>query len=269
VRCGTTINSGRGRRKNEKLTIKDFKRRNITRSYLSKELKTVLRTPIFCLQCMVMPIIYPILVFLAMYGFVNFAKSIGIDALKEFYDRIMTTWGIAIFISIGQVFYMMNFSSIITISREAKNSILMKYLPINFEKQIKLKLKIGILTNLISGIIVTVMYYLVIENIINSILIFAILFYINIIGEKVKILIDLRNPQITWDSEYTMMKQNTNVMYILFYTFVMMIALIVLSFLFRKPIVFLIFMTIIVIVANLIINEYIHNNQDKLARKIV
>lgn len=216
-----------------------------------------------------MPIVYPVLVFVVMYAFVNFSRSIGIDALKDFYERIMTTWGIAIFISIGQVFYMMNFSSIIAISREANNAILMKYLPINFEKQIKLKLKIGVLTNLISGVIVSVTYYLVIRDITYTALIFIILFFINIIGEKVKILIDLRNPQITWDSEYTMMKQNTNVMYILFYTFLMMVVLIVLSLFINKPITFLILTLIIAITANLAIGEHIHANQEKLARKIV
>ena len=139
------------------------------------------RTPIFCLQCIIMPIVYPVLVFVVMYAFVNFSRSVGIDALKDFYERIMTTWGVAIFISIGQVFYMMNFSSIIAISREANNAILMKYLPINFEKQIKLKLKIGVLTNLISGVIVSVTYYLVIRDITYTALIFIILFFINII----------------------------------------------------------------------------------------
>lgn len=189
--------------------------------------------------------------------------------MKEFYNRIMTTWGVAIFISIGQVFYMMNFASIIAISREAKNSILIKYLPIQFEKQIQLKLRIGIMTNLVSGIIVGITYYLVIQNIVYSILLFIILWYLNIIGEKAKILIDLRNPQITWDSEYTMMKQNTNVMYVLFYTFMMMVVLIVISFFFRQSATFLIFILILSIITNIIINEYIHNNQEKLMRKIV
>ena len=216
-----------------------------------------------------MPIVYPIIVFVVMYAFVNFAISIGIDALSEFYNRIMTTWGVAIFISIGQVFYMMNFASIIAISREAKNSILIKYLPIQFEKQVHWKLRIGIMTNLVSGVIVSITYYLVIRNIIFMILMFVILWYLNIIGEKIKILIDLRNPQVTWDSEYTMMKQNTNVMYVLFYTFVMMVILIIISFLFRQPVTFLLFILILSIIVNIIIDEYIHNSQERLMRKIV
>ena len=266
---GTTINSNRTKYKKMELKLRDFNSKKVSISYLLKELKTLIRTPIFCLQCLVMPIAYPIFVFLIMYAFINFSRSIGIDALSEFYHRIMTTWGVAIFISIGQVFYMMNFSSIIAVSRESKNSILMKYLPINFEKQLNLKLKIGIITNLVSGIMISMAYYLVVKNIKYSVLIFIILWLINVIGEKIKILVDLRNPQVTWTSEYTMMKQNTNVMYELFYTFMMMIVLIIMSFFFKSPEIYLIFILIVTICTNLLLNEYIHSHQVKLAKKII
>lgn len=266
---GTTINSNRKIRKSEKLSRNDFKRKKAEKSYLEKEIKTLIRTPIFFLQCVIMPIAYPIIVFLVMYAFVKFARSIGIDALSEFYSRIMTTWGIAVFISIGQVFYMMNFSSIIAISREAKNSILIKYLPIDFEKQIHLKMRIGIFTNLISGMIVSFTYYLIIQNVVYTVLMFVILLMINLIGEKVKILIDLRNPQVTWDTEYTMMKQNTNVMYELFYTFIQLVILICLSFFFRKSFLFLLWILMITVLENVLLEEYFHRHREKFAQKII
>ena len=265
---GTTINSSRDIKKVKELSIKDFKRKNKSISYLLKEIKTLIRTPIFCLQCLIMPIIYPIVVFLLMATFINFANKVGIDALKEFYDRIMTTWGIAIFLSIGQVFYMMNFASIIAISREAKSSILVKYIPIKFENQFKLKLKIGTYTNLVSGILVSFAYYSVIKNITYAILFFAIICLLNIIGEKFKILIDLKNPQVSWDSEYTMMKQNTNVMYELFYTLAVIGVLVGFSFLIKNYIVFLSLILALSIIINLSINEFVHNNQNKLMKKV-
>ena len=265
---GTTINSNHSRKITKRLSMQDFKIKNKNISYLLKEIKTLVRTPIFCLQCLVMPILYPIVVFFLMSLFINFANKIGIDALKEFYDRIVTTWGIAVFISISQVFYMMNFSSIIAISREAQNSILIKYIPIKFESQLKLKLKIGIFTNLISGFLVTFAYYCVIKSLTYSILLFIIVFFVNIIGEKFKILIDLKNPQVTWDSEYTMMKQNTNVMYELFYTLIVIGFLIGFSFLIKNSLGFLSLILGLLITINLVINEQIHNNQNKLMKKI-
>lgn len=266
---GTTINSVREKNNRKSLNLKDFKKRSSEKSYLLKEIKTLIRTPIFCLQCFILPILYPIGVFLIMSAFISFANKIGIDALKEFYDRIMTTWGMAVFLSIGQVFYMMNFASIIAISREAKNSIIMKYIPLKFEKQIKLKLKIGIFVNLISGTLVSVIYYMIIKNIYYSALVFIILLLINLIGEKFKILIDLRNPQVTWESEYTMMKQNTNVMYELFYTLIIIGILIGFSFILKKFNLFLVLTLTVCIICNTVIDEYIHNNQYKLSKRII
>ena len=266
---GTTINSIHDKRRTKELKLSDFKKKNQAKSYFSKELKTLLRTPIFCLQCFILPIIYPVVVFALMAMFINFANQVGIDALKEFYERIVTTWGIAVFLSISQVFYMMNFASIIAVSREAQNSIFIKYIPMKFEKQFHLKLRIGIFTNLIAGILVTLAYYAVIKNVFYSIYVFAIVFFINIIGEKFKILIDLKNPQVSWDSEYTMMKQNTNVMYELFYTLAVIGILIGISFLIKNSLVFLSLILGLSIIINMSINEYIHNNKTKLIKRVI
>ena len=51
-------------------------------------------------------------------------------------------------------------------------------------------------------------------------IVFFELSLINLIGEKLKLIIDLNKPKLKWEGEYTMMKQNTNIMYELFYTFV-------------------------------------------------
>ena len=73
-----------------------------------------------------------------------------------------------------------------------------------------MKLFIGELTNFISSLIVVFFYYICTRNLIYTLFIFAISFELNLLGEKFKIFIDLRNPKINWDNEYTMMKQNTN-----------------------------------------------------------
>ena len=165
---GTTINSSRGKEVfGEKLDLKDFKKKNKYITYLKKELKILSRTPIFLLQCIIMPIVYPILVFLIMASFIGFANSVGVDALAEFYDRLLNVSGTAIFLSIGQVFYMMNFCSIIAISKESKNSIITKYVPIKLNKQFNIKISIGIILNMISGILVSIVYYICTKNILN------------------------------------------------------------------------------------------------------
>lgn len=266
---GTTINSSRGKEVfGEKLDLKDFKKKNKYITYLKKELKILSRTPIFLLQCIIMPIVYPILVFLIMASFIGFANSVGVDALAEFYDRLLNVSGTAIFLSIGQVFYMMNFCSIIAISKESKNSIITKYVPIKLNKQFNIKISIGIILNMISGILVSIVYYICTKNILNTIILFIVLNFINLICEKFKILIDLKRPQISWDNEYTMMKQNTNVLYELFYTLIVIGILMIISNFIKNILLYLIFVLILGIIINGVINEYVFKKQDYIFRKV-
>ena len=266
---GTTINSSRGKEVfGEKLDLKDFKKKNKYITYLKKELKILSRTPIFLLQCIIMPIVYPILVFLIMASFIGFANSVGVDALAEFYDRLLNVSGTAIFLSIGQVFYMMNFCSIIAISKESKNSIITKYVPIKLNKQFNIKISIGIILNMISGILVSIVYYICTKNILKTIILFIVLNFINLICEKFKILIDLKRPQISWDNEYTMMKQNTNVLYELFYTLIVIGILMIISNFIKNILLYLIFVLILGIIINGVINEYVFKKQDYIFRKV-
>ena len=99
-------------------------------------------------------------------------------------------------------------------------------------------------------------------------MIFAILMLINMICEKIKLLIDLRNPQISWDNEYTMMKQNTNVMYELFYTLIVIGILSIISVIIKNITLYLILILAISIIINTIINEYIYKKQKFIFRKV-
>lgn len=265
---GTTINS----RKNAKSAIqglseKDFKPKRINKSYILKELRTILRTPIFLIQCIIIPTIYPIVIISASLLLVNFANNF-IPAWDLLYKNAVTCLGAAMFLSLGQVFYMMNFTSIIAISRESKNAILTKYIPISLQKQFKLKVSLGVLLNLLAGILVTIFYYMSVHNVFATILIAIELVILNIIGEKFKLLTDLRKPQIDWNSEYTMMKQNTNVMYILFYTLLVVGILLGISVIINQTEIFLIATIVISEIINISINRYINKNDRKIFAKL-
>ena len=78
----------------------------------------------------------------------------------------------------------------------------------------------------------------------------------------------MKNPQISWDNEYTMMKQNTNAMYELFYTLLVIGILWIISVAIKNIGLYLIFVLAISIIINTIINEYIFKKQDKIFRKV-
>ena len=73
---------------------------------------------------------------------------------------------------------------------------------------------------------------------------------------------------MTWTSEYTMMKENVNVMYEFFYAVIVIILLALTIFVFRNSTALLIFLLIVLLALNALINRYVRKNQAKLYKKV-
>ena len=87
-------------------------------------------------------------------------------------------------------------------------------------------------------------------------------------GEKLKIIIDLLKPWLDWKTEYAMMKQNTNVFYELFYTLIILGVLFLLGKIINNVFAFLVFITTLLFVLNLVLNLFVHRKQNDLFSKI-
>lgn len=258
---GTTINSQKENKANKKLTIEDFKKKDKKKAYLSKEIKVIARTPIFCIQCLIIPIIYPLTIMMVVSMAVVLSKLIGVDLVSDLMNKMNTSQMAMIFIAVGEVFFMMNFCSIIGISKESKSAILTKTIPIGFKTQFNLKTYLGKTMNLLSVLIITFAYFLATKNPVQTIEIFAILYFLDSIGEKIKLYIDSRKPQIDWDNEYAMMKQNTNIMNVLFKTLITLVILFLISKLIINQFAYLISILILSFIVNSFINNYISKNK--------
>ena len=262
---GTIVNSNKNKsQRNVELKIEDFKRKSYKKAYLNKELKTIKRTPIFFIQCIIMPLTISIFILVVAVIFIFTANYIPYN-LNFIAD---TSWIAGGVFATIQIFYMLNFSSIIAISKEEKSAIISKYLPIKFSEQLKLKMIIGQIINLITGIGISALYYAFTNNIIYRIVILIISIIISLITEKIKILIDLKNPRIKWDSEYTMMKQNTNVMYELFYTMAFILLFIVLGIIIQNIKLYFEIVGIITFIVNIRIGQYLKNNDSKIFERL-
>ena len=262
---GTIVNSNKNKsQRNVELKIEDFKRKSYKKAYLNKELKTIKRTPIFFIQCIIMPLTISIFILVVAVIFIFTANYIPYN-LNFIAD---TSWIAGGVFATIQILYMLNFSSIIAISKEEKSAIISKYLPIKFSEQLKLKMIIGQIINLITGIGISALYYAFTNNIIYRIVILIISIIITLITEKIKILIDLKNPRIKWDSEYTMMKQNTNVMYELFYTMAFILLFIVLGIIIQNIKLYFEIVGIITFIVNIRIGQYLKNNDSKIFERL-
>ena len=265
---GAYINGNKRKKITENITFDDLKKKPIWLSYILKELKTLVRTPIFFIECIIIPIVYPLTVFGIVLGLVKFAELVGLDLWVKLNEIALSAKGIALFLSVGQVFYMMNFSSIVAFSREANNAIITKYIPISLIKQFNLKISLGVIVNTFATLLVVMFYHMCTQNTGVVFVLFIELTMVNIIGEKLKLIIDLNKPKLKWDGEYTMMKQNTNIMYELFYTFVVVIILLAISLIITDAAWYLFVMIALLFVIDAKINKKIKNDEYKLFGKL-
>lgn len=265
---GAYINGNKRKKITENITFDDLKKKPIWLSYILKELKTLVRTPIFFIECIIIPIVYPLTVFGIVLGLVKFAELVGLDLWVKLNEIALSAKGIALFLSVGQVFYMMNFSSIVAFSREANNAIITKYIPISLIKQFNLKISLGVIVNTFATLLVVMFYHMCTQNTGVVFVLFIELTMVNIIGERLKLIIDLNKPKLKWDGEYTMMKQNTNIMYELFYTFVVVIILLAISLIITDAAWYLFVMIALLFVIDAKINKKIKKDEYKLFGKL-
>ena len=215
-----------------------------------------------------MPVALSISILFIFIAFMSATKNMGIDILYQIRKLSSFSWIAGGFLAVNQIMYMLNFASIIAVSKEEKSSIITKYIPIKLSRQLNLKLLIRKIINFISSIVIVSLYYICTNNIIYSVFLLVISIGLNSLGEKIKILIDLKKPRIKWDSEYAMMKQNTNVMYELFYTMIVILISILAGFIITNINIYFSLMILAILIINIRLNKYIFKNDIKIFENI-
>ena len=112
--------------------------------------------------------------------------------------------------------YAFNPVSVTAISRDGENAVFMKYIPLDFKTQIFYKAIPGIILNMVPTIYILIAGFLFIPNIKFKTWIFIIFIslLINIINNMLSVVVDLKNPKLKWISEYAVVKQNFNIIFV-------------------------------------------------------
>lgn len=271
-RRNLTINFNNGKKTSKKkLKVKLDSNKNSTLvSYVKKEFKMLIRTPMFFMQCVIPTIIVPIILAMPFALNINNLEALDLPALEELKMVAATKEGLLIIIGIAQMFFLMNVNAITAISRDNNNAIVMKYIPIKLYKQCIYKIIPGMIFNIIPMIYVCLVLGFVLNfNIINIILVFLSLFLLALFNSFVLILIDIRKPKLNWDSETTVVKQNMNILIGYIYQILIYVTLLFITVYLGKNIIdsAIIFSGILVILI-ILICSYINKNDTKLFNKI-
>lgn len=242
------------------------------KSYVRKEFKNLVRNPIFFMQCILPSILFPVIFSLPVW--VSFKDMEQVEIQEMFnmiIDTIETSKGFLVALSIGIFCFMFNFIALTAISRDRNNSVFMKYIPIDLEKQCFYKILPGIIMNL-----VPVIYFVVLLKSLISVVSIKILTYIiieliviNVFNNYVMIIIDLENPKLEWITEYAVVKQNINMLFQIVIMLIQMAIIAIIGINILNVDIFMIIITLIYIISIFLIRKYIIDNQTKLFRKVI
>ena len=200
----------------KKLNLKAYEKETSTQgammSYFLKEMRLMIRTPIYLLNniatAFILPIIFLVSIGSGVGGQAEFATFINsIDWASPDLLLIASFAGFAL----GLMMSSLNLITPTALSREGSNIFFMKYIPMSYVKQIQAKIAsglavslLGILFSLIAAVILLKMIPMII------VLVFAMsiqgMLFMNYLG----MIVDLIRPKLVWEQEAAAVKQNLN-----------------------------------------------------------
>ncbi len=266
-----SLSSGKRTKKaiNEKTA---FKKSSLAKTYIGKEFKTLIRNPIFFMQCVMPAILFPILVIVFTFAGMQTDQNTSItDIAQMITNKTSIYLGMAILMVI-QFFAMFIYISATAISRDGQNAVFMKYIPVPLIKQIDYKVMPNIIMTTIMGIIsIGIAQYLFRIPILYLLLITIAAISIGMLQSYLMIIVDLKKPKLEWNSEYAVVKQNMNLVWPMFLGLANITIIAVLSYVlgsFVNSFVIIGLFIIIYLGLTMLVRKYIENNADKLFRKI-
>lgn len=266
-----SLSSGKRTKKaiNEKTA---FKKSSLAKTYIGKEFKTLIRNPIFFMQCVMPAILFPILVIVFTFAGMQTDQNTSItDIAQMITNKTSIYLGMAILMVI-QFFSMFIYISATAISRDGQNAVFMKYIPVPLIKQIDYKVMPNIIMTTIMGIIsIGIAQYLFRIPILYLLLITIAAISIGMLQSYLMIIVDLKKPKLEWNSEYAVVKQNMNLVWPMFLGLANITIIAVLSYVlgsFVNSFVIIGLFIIIYLGLTILVRKYIENNADKLFRKI-
>jgi ABC-2 type transport system permease protein len=263
-------------KKRKKIKIeKNTKYNKKWKAYIKKELKMLIREPIFFMQC-VFPVIMILFTFITLIIVLLPAinEILQDETIQDSLQNLsFNTEAVCDILIVLQVLFSISNISLTAISREGKNALFIKYIPIELYQQFLYKNIPQILLNLLVSIIVLglILYVVPSINILYLFMVFIISILINLINSYLMLVVDLRRPNLDWDTEYSVVKKSDNKLFQYVLMIINILFLMYIAKIFSDVNIFisLIGEIIIFTIIFIIIDRCIKKWQNKLFNKII
>ena len=264
-----TSSLSNGIKRKENLKISGYKQNSKVGSYIKKEFLNLIRNPIFCMQCILPPILFPFIFAIPIYLEISKDEVATSEFMQVANSFLASPAMLGIVLAILGFIFMFNFISATAVSRDSENAILMKTFPISLKKQTIYKMLPAVIMNVFPILFVLVVLKLLVGVSYIYLGIIAILgMLVNFLVNYIGILIDLKNPKLNWSSEYTVVKQNMNIFYLMVVVLIEVGILVLSAFKFSNIYLYLTISIVFLLVQIGIVNIYVSKNENKLYKDI-
>lgn len=264
-----TSSLSNGIKRKENLKISGYKQNSKVGSYIKKEFLNLIRNPIFCMQCIIPPILFPFIFAIPIYLEISKDEVATSEFMQVANSFLASPAMLGIVLAILGFIFMFNFISATAVSRDSENAILMKTFPISLKKQTIYKMLPAVIMNVFPILFVLVVLKLLVGVSYIYLGIIAILgMLVNFLVNYIGILIDLKNPKLNWSSEYTVVKQNMNIFYLMVVVLIEVGILVLSAFKFSNIYLYLTISIVFLLVQIGIVNIYVSKNENKLYKDI-
>lgn len=261
--------------KSKKIDIeKNTKSRHKWAAYIIKELKTLYREPIFFIQC-IFPVIMILVssIIIIVVAIPKIIPALQQEEIKQILNNLQfNSEAVCDILIVLQVLFSISNISLTGISREGKQAIFVKYIPIELYKQFVYKAIPQIMLNFIISIIVLGIIWYVVPtiNILYLIMTFAISIFISAINSYLMLIVDLRRPNLNWDTEYAVVKRNDNKLFQYVYMILNVLFLLYIARILKELNIEIILLseTLIFAIIFIVIHRCVKKWQKKLFEKI-
>lgn len=237
-------------------------------TYAAKELKTIIRTPIFLMNSISSAVIFPVIIIvLPMFEGNSFSSSgipDSISTLLQGFWPYMIIAGVVLGIFFGNL----NMISSTCVSREGSNVMFMKYIPMPLKDQLHAKTLAGISVSILSLLLMMIAIHFLVPFVPLPmlLLVFVVSLLSTIMANYIGLYIDMLHPKLVWANESAAMKQNMSSAIAMLGGIALGIVIGVIAVLIPSSIVS--YVSILFIIVLIVINILLYLGVDRVAKKV-
>jgi ABC-2 type transport system permease protein len=205
--AGVTESSAKRRAISSEALTKETEGAPVLWSYIKKELRLIVRSPIAFIQCVVVNFIWPVLLIVMVT-----AQGSSLDMLKGTVQSLKGETLIAIIAGAAAFIASSNSVTSSSISREGKSLYFMKYIPVSMRSQLYAKTLTGVLLSMIGVVLLCAIAVYFGAPILMALLGLVLGIPAAAAASFAGILIDAAHPKLDWTNEQQAIKQNMNVL---------------------------------------------------------